>query len=56
MPDMPAGEVVAVLDAMAARAVDVWVDGGWGVDALLGRQTRGRMPTSTSSSPCAAQR
>jgi lincosamide nucleotidyltransferase A/C/D/E len=35
-----AEEVIAVLDALVARDVRVWLDGGWGVDALLGEQTR----------------
>jgi lincosamide nucleotidyltransferase A/C/D/E len=35
-----AGDVIDVLDALAARGLKVWVDGGWGVDALLGEQTR----------------
>jgi lincosamide nucleotidyltransferase A/C/D/E len=35
-----AGDVVALLDALDARDVDCWLDGGWGVDALLGEQTR----------------
>ena len=29
-----------MLDALVAAGVAVWVDGGWGVDALLGEQTR----------------
>ena len=37
---MPAAEVLAVLDALSAAGLDAWVDGGWGVDALLGEQTR----------------
>jgi lincosamide nucleotidyltransferase A/C/D/E len=36
----PAWRVLAVLDLLAAADVRVWVAGGWGVDALLGRQTR----------------
>jgi len=32
--------VVDLLQALQASGVDSWVDGGWGVDALLGRQTR----------------
>jgi lincosamide nucleotidyltransferase A/C/D/E len=36
----PAWRVLAVLDLLAAAEVRVWVAGGWGVDALLGRQTR----------------
>ena len=30
--------VLALLDLLEGLAV--WVDGGWGVDALVGRQTR----------------
>jgi len=26
--------------ALQHAGIDVWLDGGWGVDALLGRQTR----------------
>lgn len=33
-------DVLAVLDALEQAGVRVWVDGGWGVDALLGEQTR----------------
>ena len=32
--------MVAIVDALEAAGVDVWLDGGWGVDALLGEQTR----------------
>ena len=37
---MRAEEVVALYTLLAGRGVRVWVDGGWGVDALLGEQTR----------------
>jgi lincosamide nucleotidyltransferase A/C/D/E len=33
-------EVLRILDALTARDLKVWLDGGWGVDALLGTQTR----------------
>jgi hypothetical protein len=26
--------VTEILDRLAARGIEVWVDGGWGVDAL----------------------
>ena len=29
-----------ILDRLAASGLDLWVDGGWGIDALLGEQTR----------------
>jgi lincosamide nucleotidyltransferase A/C/D/E len=35
-----AEEVLAVLDRLAEAGVRAWVDGGWGVDALVGKQTR----------------
>ena len=35
-----ADDVLAVLDRLGAAGVPVWLDGGWSVDALLGRQTR----------------
>ncbi len=37
---MIADEVVRLLDALKAARVDAWLDGGWGVDALLGEQQR----------------
>jgi Aminoglycoside-2''-adenylyltransferase len=33
-------DVVEVLTALDAGGIDYWVEGGWGIDALLGRQTR----------------
>jgi lincosamide nucleotidyltransferase A/C/D/E len=37
---MPAREVVRVVDLLQVQGLQVWLDGGWGVDALVGRQTR----------------
>ena len=37
---MQGDEVLDVLDRLAAQGTVAWVDGGWGVDALLERQTR----------------
>jgi lincosamide nucleotidyltransferase A/C/D/E len=37
---MDADSVLEVLDALQAASLQVWLDGGWGVDALLGEQTR----------------
>jgi lincosamide nucleotidyltransferase A/C/D/E len=37
---MSAANVVQILDWLSAGDVHVWLDGGWGVDALLGEQTR----------------
>ena len=33
-------EVIDFYRAMEHSSITVWIDGGWGVDALLGRQTR----------------
>lgn len=33
-------DVHRVLDLLSDADVETWVSGGWGVDALVGRQTR----------------
>ena len=38
--EMGAQDVIEILDALERASVDAWLDGGWGVDALLGEQTR----------------
>jgi lincosamide nucleotidyltransferase A/C/D/E len=35
-----AEDVLEVLDALERAGVAVWVDSGWGVDALAGEETR----------------
>jgi lincosamide nucleotidyltransferase A/C/D/E len=37
---MSADDVLSVLAVLGAAGVDVWVGGGWGIDALVGRETR----------------
>jgi lincosamide nucleotidyltransferase A/C/D/E len=37
---MGADAVVEVLATLQKASVQIWLDGGWGVDALLGEQTR----------------
>jgi len=37
---MEAAEVVRLVDLLEAAGVTAWLDGGWGVDALLEDQTR----------------
>jgi lincosamide nucleotidyltransferase A/C/D/E len=37
---MTAADVVEILDWLSAGGVELWLDGGWGVDALVGEQTR----------------
>jgi len=39
-PVMMAEDVVGVIALLEQHDIEVYVDGGWGVDALLGRQTR----------------
>jgi lincosamide nucleotidyltransferase A/C/D/E len=39
-PIMTAEDALALYDLFRSHGITVWVDGGWGVDALLGRQTR----------------
>lgn len=38
--EMPASSLIELLRLLDEAAIEVWLDGGWGVDALLGRQTR----------------
>src|SRR6187551_2474757 len=37
---MPAEHAAAILARLQEHGVDVWLEGGWGIDALLGRETR----------------
>jgi lincosamide nucleotidyltransferase A/C/D/E len=37
---MDAQSVLRVVGALQSAGVSVWLDGGWGVDALVGEQTR----------------
>jgi lincosamide nucleotidyltransferase A/C/D/E len=37
---MSADDVLAVLERLEHAGVDFWVEGGWGIDALLGEETR----------------
>src|SRR5919202_3133401 len=40
VPEMRSEDVIEVLTALDAGGIDYWVDGGWGIDALVGEQTR----------------
>ena len=33
-------EVLAIYRLLANHGIEVWLDGGWGIDALIGEQTR----------------
>ena len=37
---MTEADVAGIVDRLAGAGIDAWLDGGWGVDALLGEQTR----------------
>ena len=37
---MTAKDVVRLYNQLKGLGVQIWIDGGWGVDALLGKQTR----------------
>ena len=37
---MTAADVIDLYSELQALGINVWIDGGWGVDALLGTQTR----------------
>lgn len=39
-PEITANEVVEIVQLLNQNHIDVCLDGGWGVDALLGEQTR----------------
>ena len=39
-PEMSSSDLIELLRLLDAASIEVWLDGGWGVDALLGRQTR----------------
>lgn len=40
LPEMSIDDVKWFLDLFDELGITVWIDGGWGVDALLGEQTR----------------
>src|SRR5689334_19538777 len=37
---MEAVDVIELYNALESVGVEIWIDGGWGVDALLEKQTR----------------
>ncbi len=39
-PEMTANDVIEFIQLLNQHDIDVVIDGGWGVDALLGKQTR----------------
>jgi lincosamide nucleotidyltransferase A/C/D/E len=39
---MKAEDVIEFYETVSKKGIDIWLDGGWAVDALLGEQTRPR--------------
>ena len=39
-PEMTAEDVIEFVQLLKQNHIDLYIDGGWGVDALLGKQTR----------------
>ena len=39
-PRMTADDVIAFVQLLKRHDINLYIDGGWGVDALLGEQTR----------------
>ncbi len=39
-PEMTSSVLVEILGLLEGASIEVWLDGGWGVDALLKKQTR----------------
>ena len=38
---MQATDVLRLYNDLKANDISVWIDGGWCIDSLLGKQTRG---------------
>jgi lincosamide nucleotidyltransferase A/C/D/E len=38
--EMKAEDVIGLIEGLKNHSIEIWLDGGWGVDALLGEQTR----------------
>lgn len=39
-PVVTGDDVLEILDMLRTAGADVWIGGGWGIDALVGKQTR----------------
>ena len=40
-------DVIELYNALNQVQISIWIDGGWGVDALLGEQTRAHKDVDT---------
>ncbi len=50
--EMTAGDVAVFLNLMEQNGIDVVIDGGWGVDALLGYQSRRHLDLDIAIEHC----
>jgi lincosamide nucleotidyltransferase A/C/D/E len=48
---LSASDVIEVVGALGPHGLNVWIDGGWGVDALVGEQTRDHADLDGGSGP-----
>lgn len=39
-PEMTAADVIEIIELFKTHGIEIIIDGGWSVDALLGKQTR----------------
>jgi lincosamide nucleotidyltransferase A/C/D/E len=39
-PEMTSAALAELLRSVEGAGIEVWLDGGWGIDALVGEQTR----------------
>jgi lincosamide nucleotidyltransferase A/C/D/E len=37
---MKSADVIDIYSALDRQGINIWIDGGWGVDALLNKQSR----------------
>jgi lincosamide nucleotidyltransferase A/C/D/E len=40
MKEMTSATVLKIVELLESKGIETWLDGGWGIDALLGEQTR----------------
>jgi lincosamide nucleotidyltransferase A/C/D/E len=53
---MTARRLISLIETLELEGINVWLDGGWGVDALLGAQTREHDDADFVASVADAQR
>lgn len=48
---MTADGVLSVLSLLRKARTEIWIGGGWGIDALIGEQTRDHRDSALQASP-----